>query len=233
MSDPDIHTNPEALRSAAEAALATYDFCGLLVLSRDPQWSLAEDRAELNLTASSPAHAGPLALRFHVTFDEGGSVIEANALNAGGAVVGKYPGGSALYRSVLHVEVLTQDTLLNGVPLETIGREMDQGAFVGKTELRSVQRLTRAQMATALVSVGSDPSFFNLEEEGDEPSPPAGPPALDTTAVRAALQPEGHYEGGCADALESMGLALLAAGVPAGTIQSAWTTALDAIANAH
>lgn len=233
MSDPDIHANPEALRGAAEAALASYDFCGLRVLSRDPQWSLAEDRAELNLTASGPAHAGSLALRFHVTFDEDGSVVEANALNADGAVVGTYAGGSAFYRSVLHVEVLTQDTLLNGLPLETIGREMDQGAFVGNTELVSVQRLTRAQMAAALVSVGSDPGFFMLEEEGDEPPRPAGPAALDTTAVRAALQPEGDYEGGYADALESMGLALLAAGVPAGTIHSAWTTALDAVANAH
>jgi len=73
------------------------------------------------------------------------------------------------YRTIVHFEVLSEDAPVgDDVSLETIAAECDTGNWSGRFLDNTEEELTAPEMARALIEQGSDPEFFQLEEEVEE-----------------------------------------------------------------
>jgi hypothetical protein len=73
------------------------------------------------------------------------------------------------YRNVVSFVVLTEDAPIpDGMSLRRIEAEADSGDWVGgNVEITHVE-LTGKDAADALYSLGSEPGFFRLDEDGVE-----------------------------------------------------------------
>lgn len=72
------------------------------------------------------------------------------------------------WRTVLKVEVLSEDKPLTDASLAEIEYAITDGDCSGVVRVESVKELSPKQAAKALVAQGSDPEFFLLDEEGNE-----------------------------------------------------------------
>jgi hypothetical protein len=54
------------------------------------------------------------------------------------------------------------------MPLADLGREIDQGEWVGNIEVVAQEELTGKEAADALYAAGSEPGFFQLDDDGRE-----------------------------------------------------------------
>ncbi|MGH7971423.1 MAG: hypothetical protein ACREIC_22110 [Limisphaerales bacterium] len=72
-----------------------------------------------------------------------------------------------LYRTIFQVEVLSESPV-GPVELETLGHMITEGDCSGRVRIVLKQELDGRQAAQGLLAQGSDPSFFNLTEDGHE-----------------------------------------------------------------
>lgn len=72
---------------------------------------------------------------------------------------------TGLFRTVIAVEVLSQDANPSDMSLSEIEYEMTEGSFSGITYTQSIQEVSKAEMTRLLEHQGSDASFFFPEDE--------------------------------------------------------------------
>jgi len=73
------------------------------------------------------------------------------------------------YRTVVSIEILSEDEPYgDGRTLEDIGYAITEGHCSGKITTASEAEVTAPEMAKLLVAQGSDPEFFQLDENGNE-----------------------------------------------------------------
>jgi hypothetical protein len=76
------------------------------------------------------------------------------------------------YRTTLKLTVLTEDEPLSGSvgisDLGRLGELLDDGPAVGVLNVKNTEQLTGKQMATALTEAGSEPGFFQLDDDGNK-----------------------------------------------------------------
>ena len=97
------------------------------------------------------------------------------------------------YRSIVHYEVLSEEPIPVHSDLAFIGHEVESGQYVGCFLDTEEFPLNSAAMAKALFVAGSEPSFFELDAEGND----FDEDALDPTAVEEQRRDEkrGTYPG--------------------------------------
>ena len=72
------------------------------------------------------------------------------------------------YKTTYHVEMLTDRPLREALDLDAINYMITEGEASGVVTDMGTVTLTGRQAAKALIDQGSDPSFFNLDEDGNE-----------------------------------------------------------------
>lgn len=78
------------------------------------------------------------------------------------------PSARTFYRSVLTVEVLSEDPLPEGINLGTVAVEIVSGDCSGKVTEDLNQEVDGPTMAKLLKAQGSDPAFFHLNDDGED-----------------------------------------------------------------
>jgi hypothetical protein len=71
------------------------------------------------------------------------------------------------YRTKFTFFVLSEGSPVNDMDLADLARECDQGDCVGSTLHAEVEEITGREAAAALYEVGSEPGFFNLDDNGE------------------------------------------------------------------
>ena len=72
-----------------------------------------------------------------------------------------------IYKHILELTVLSEDEDISNLSLEDIAYETDCGSMIGQLKVRKVIELSRNDAIQATYDLGSEPSFFNLEEDVD------------------------------------------------------------------
>jgi hypothetical protein len=70
------------------------------------------------------------------------------------------------FKTVFRVEVLSEDEPVEDASCEDLHEMITTGDCSGVVKREDPIELTGAQAAAALLEQGSDPSFFNLDEQG-------------------------------------------------------------------
>jgi predicted metal-dependent TIM-barrel fold hydrolase len=70
-----------------------------------------------------------------------------------------------IFKTVVTITVLHDEPFQDHVGLEEIAEEIDHGGWVGVVETGEPQELTGEDAINAIMDAGSDPCFFNLNEE--------------------------------------------------------------------
>jgi hypothetical protein len=74
-----------------------------------------------------------------------------------------------LYRNVYVVEILSEEPLPDGMSLEQLEYEMNDGDCSGVIDHKHVnQEVTGRKAAKMVIAQGSDPLFFQMNEFGNE-----------------------------------------------------------------
>jgi hypothetical protein len=71
------------------------------------------------------------------------------------------------FKTIVTFEVLSDEPIPYDVSLDDIVEEAREGRYVGRMGARKEVPLTGFGMARALEDFGSDPSFFELDDEGN------------------------------------------------------------------
>lgn len=72
------------------------------------------------------------------------------------------------YKTVVKVEVLTEDQPAEFETLEDLSYMITEGEASGKYEVTSSRGISARKCAEALIAQGSDPEFFQLDENGKD-----------------------------------------------------------------
>ena len=72
------------------------------------------------------------------------------------------------YQTTIQVVVLSEEPDVELTRLATIAHNIVEGDWSGTTRLASAKELNGKQAARALLNQGSDPSFFNLTDKGED-----------------------------------------------------------------
>jgi hypothetical protein len=73
------------------------------------------------------------------------------------------------YRTVVHVEILSEEPIPEGTTLEKIAHEIRDGDWSGSLDMTtSNQECDGAEMARLLMDQGSATEFFQLDEGGND-----------------------------------------------------------------
>ena len=75
-----------------------------------------------------------------------------------------------IYKTVIRVEILSDDEIgVDGMSLSDIGYEIDEGGWSGRIEtVVENQKLSGKNAVKAIEKQGSDPSFFGMDDAGNE-----------------------------------------------------------------
>jgi hypothetical protein len=74
-----------------------------------------------------------------------------------------------IYKSVLRVEILSEEPLPDSVSLDTVNYQITDGDWSGALDWEwHNAELHGAEGAKALMNQGSDPEFFQMDEDGNE-----------------------------------------------------------------
>ena len=71
------------------------------------------------------------------------------------------------YKTVVQVEILSEEPIGGITDLDTIHYETTQGHWSGSTKIVYEITMNGLAMAKELIAQGSDPEFFSLTEEGE------------------------------------------------------------------
>jgi hypothetical protein len=72
------------------------------------------------------------------------------------------------YRTVIQLEVLSEEPLNYCFSLEQISREIEDGEFSGQLETVSSKEVSGKKMAKLLLKQGIDTELFMSDEEGND-----------------------------------------------------------------
>lgn len=72
------------------------------------------------------------------------------------------------YRTVIHVEVLSESPYVFTGNLCDVAADISTGECSGVTRTIQEERCNGARMAQLLLAQGSDPEFFQLDENGND-----------------------------------------------------------------
>lgn len=70
-------------------------------------------------------------------------------------------------KTTITIEVLSDGENIRKHSLARIVEEMDSGDLLGKWEITKEESLDGVKMAEATIEFGSDPSFFNIDDDGN------------------------------------------------------------------
>jgi hypothetical protein len=70
------------------------------------------------------------------------------------------------YRTVVSIEILSEEPLGKDLDLEDLAYAIDQGPCVGHALRLKSKKISAKQAAKALYEFASEPSFFELSDEG-------------------------------------------------------------------
>lgn len=73
-----------------------------------------------------------------------------------------------MHKTTYTFVVLSEEPIHNAMEMSTVVAECDDGAYVAHTMTHKDEPVSPKRMATLLVQAGSDPSFFQLDDEGNE-----------------------------------------------------------------
>lgn len=73
-----------------------------------------------------------------------------------------------LYKTVFTVEVLSEEPLPDGMTLTSIDEEITEGHSSGAFKETKSVTISGKEAVEAVKAQGSDPSFFQMDEEGNE-----------------------------------------------------------------
>ena len=76
--------------------------------------------------------------------------------------------GRTFYKTVIQVEVLSEDPGVENLELEEVAHQIVHGDCSGSIKVVSSDEIDGAAAAKALSAQGSDPEFFSLDEDGHD-----------------------------------------------------------------
>jgi hypothetical protein len=100
------------------------------------------------------------------------------------------PSERKFFKTIIQVEVLSEDEPYTETNLDQIERDTDAGDCVGRVRIVRHVELMSKEAAEALTEFGSDPSFFQLDEEADAAEGNQEPP----NAMTEELAPQERHE---------------------------------------
>lgn len=71
-------------------------------------------------------------------------------------------------KTTFSITVLSDEPLPDDIDLEGVAHAIGDGPYIGGEFRRETQELTAKEAATALVELGSEPDFFQLDEDGND-----------------------------------------------------------------
>jgi len=71
------------------------------------------------------------------------------------------------YRTMITIEVLSEDPI-EAISLQDVVYGITEGHWSGDWNAEESLEVTAPQMAKLLIAQGSDPEFFNLDDDGNE-----------------------------------------------------------------
>lgn len=78
------------------------------------------------------------------------------------------PSKRTFYKTIISIEVLSEDPLPDQIDLNDIAYGITDGDWSGTVEKSFEKTLTGPETAVALADQGSDPEFFQLDEDGND-----------------------------------------------------------------
>lgn len=72
------------------------------------------------------------------------------------------------YKTIIKIEILSEERIPDDMTLEEIGRETIEGGYSGRTLETKESELNGKQAATALIKQSSSPEFFRIDEKGND-----------------------------------------------------------------
>jgi hypothetical protein len=74
-----------------------------------------------------------------------------------------------IYRTVIQITVLSEEPIPEGMDLEEIAAECEDGEFCGKFEHKKLNEpIAGKEAADAIKDTGSNTEFFGMDNEGNE-----------------------------------------------------------------
>jgi hypothetical protein len=74
-----------------------------------------------------------------------------------------------IYRTVIMLEILTEEPIPDGMTLGDIDRECEEGMYTGKHETTVFNEPIKGECAAEAVrNQGSDPEFLGMDKDGNE-----------------------------------------------------------------
>lgn len=73
-----------------------------------------------------------------------------------------------IYKTVIEVEVLSEQPIPDGMPLQYIAEQGYDGDYSVVSEIKSAEPITGKDASDATINQGSDPEFFGMDEDGNE-----------------------------------------------------------------
>jgi hypothetical protein len=74
------------------------------------------------------------------------------------------------FKTIISIEVLSEEPIPDGMELDSIVREAREGDFSMRPLKHDETEINGKQAARALLKQGSDPSFFSLTEKSEDAS---------------------------------------------------------------
>lgn len=71
------------------------------------------------------------------------------------------------YKTIVTVEVLSEEPIPNWTDLENLNYQITYGDWSGEVNIGTSEEVDAKTIAKLLINQGSDPGFFNLDQEGN------------------------------------------------------------------
>jgi len=74
-----------------------------------------------------------------------------------------------IYKTIIQLEILSEECIPDGTGIETIVHEMFEGDYSGESDWKETNTPIVGKEATkAIIAQGSNPEFFNMDNDGNE-----------------------------------------------------------------
>jgi hypothetical protein len=73
-----------------------------------------------------------------------------------------------LYKTIIQIEILSEDPIDGNPSLSDIEYNINDGSWSGVVETKSTTTVTGKKAVEAVQNQGTDPSFFMMDENGNE-----------------------------------------------------------------
>lgn len=73
-----------------------------------------------------------------------------------------------IYKTVIEVEILSEDPIPDGISLSEVAEQGYDGDFSVVAETKSSKPIRGKKAVEAIINQGSDPEFFGMDRDGNE-----------------------------------------------------------------